>query len=97
MVKEICDSFEFESNSKDNCRYITFEYGTNEKDEKIINAINELLSNLQDRCDNCSHYQSDGIFCGYESHSCDIHGNIEWVDHPHYDGDGSKCQDYNRK
>ena len=51
----------------------------------------------QKRCYNCVHFQSDGYFCGYESHSCKIHGNIEACNHPHHDGDGSKCEDYRRK
>lgn len=97
MVKEICDSYKFENEARNNYRYITFEYSLNTKDREIIKEIEQLLSDLQDRCDNCIHYKSGGYFCGYESHYCDIHGNIEWFEHPHYDGDGSKCKDYCRK
>lgn len=98
MVEEICDSFEFEQYKEPNTRYVTYQYKTNnENDERVMKLIRELLNHEQKRCNNCIHYQSDGYFCGYESHSCDIHGGIEWVDHPHYDGDGSKCEDYKRK
>ena len=67
----------------------------NDNDFFIIEKIKDLLAE-QKQCVNCIHYQSDGMFCGYESHSCEIHGNIEAFDHPHYDGDGSKCEDYVR-
>lgn len=98
MVKEICDSFEFEQYEEPNTRYVTYQYNTNDKnDKRVMELICELLNHEQKRCDNCIHYKSDGYLCGYESHSCKIHGNIEWVNHPHYDGDGSKCEDYKRK
>ncbi len=98
MVKEICDSFKFENRKEPNTRYVTYKYKTNnENDKRVMKLIDELLNNEQKRCNNCIHYQSDGTFCGYESHSCDIHGNIEGFDHPHHDGDGSKCEDYKRK
>ena len=97
MVREICDSPKFESKSRDGCRYITFEYRTNKEDVGIINQINNLLSNLQDRCDNCCHYKSEGCLGNYEACSCDIYGILENVGNPHYDMDGSRCQDYKRK
>jgi len=98
MVKSICDSFEFEHREEPNTRYITYQYKTdNENDKRVMKLICELLNHEQKRCDNCIHYKSDGYFCGYESHSCKIHGNIEAWDHPHHDGDGSKCEDYKRK
>ena len=102
MVREICDSFRFDDDSshlqKPNTRYVTYEYRTDIiNDKRVMELINELLNREQKRCDNCIHYQEGGYFCGYCSHFCDIHGNIEWVNHPHYDGDGSKCKDYERK
>ena len=98
MVHIICDSFEFKSGlvvyQKTGKRYITLEYDkTTDKD--IIKQIEDILD-TQPRCNNCVNYQSDGYFCGYESHSCKIHGNIEWVNHPRHDGDGDKCNDYKR-
>lgn len=99
MVIEICDSPRFEDGKmKPNVRYITFRYRTDiPNDEKILKLIYEILDREQDKCSNCVHYQSEGYFCGYSANYCDIHGNIEAVDHPHFDGDGSKCEDYQRK
>ena len=98
MVQIICDSFEFQSDSviyQDiGKRYITLKYDKT-TDKNIIKQIEDILD-TQPLCHNCVNYQSDGYFCGYESHSCKLHGNIEWVDHPHHDGDGSKCSDYKR-
>lgn len=98
MISVICDSYKFEDHEEPNTRYVTYQYKTNnENDKRVMKLIRELLNHEQKRCDNCIHYQSDGYFCGYESHSCKIHGNLEDCSHPHHDGDGSKCEDYKRK
>lgn len=102
MVREICDSFRFDDDlfhlKEPNTRYITFEYKTNNtNDERVMELIYELLNREQKRCNNCTHYQEDGYFCGYSAHFCDIRGNIEWMGHPNYDGDGNKCEDYKHK
>lgn len=77
-------------------REITFRYDRdNEDDMQILHSIMVLL-NTQKLCSNCINYRVDGYFCGYNAHRCEIHGNIEAYNHPHYDGDGSKCVDYRR-
>ena len=75
---------------------LTVEYNPNlAADIEIINSIENILKQ-QPSCSNCTNYQSDGCFYGYESYSCKIHGNIEAWCHPHHDMDGSKCREYNR-
>lgn len=97
MVKIMGDSYEYKGKSNGSQRYITIEYNSdNESDMDIIRVIFDLLDKEQPSCSNCINYQSDGYFCGYESHSCKIHGNIEWVQHPYHDGDASKCEDYKK-
>lgn len=77
-------------------REVTLRYDiNNENDRLVFNKILECLKE-QPLCGNCENYQEDGCMCGYNSHSCKIHGNLEWFDHPHHDGDGSKCPDYYR-
>lgn len=99
MVRIICDSYEFQMDEirckEPNHRYITIEFDTT-TDQDIISQIENVL-NQQPKCENCINYQSDGYFCGYKSHSCKLHGNIEFCSHPHHDGDGSKCKDYRRQ
>ena len=77
-------------------RECTFRYDSdNEEDMRILRNIMKLLE-TQKLCSNCINYREDGYMCGYNSHSCKIHGNIEAFNHPHHDGDGSKCDDYRR-
>ena len=99
MVEIICDSYEFKMDDilwkEPNHRYITIKFDVN-TDKGIIEQIEKLL-NQQPKCENCINYQSDGYFCGYESHSCKLHGNIEFWNHPHHNGDGRKCEDYKRQ
>lgn len=79
---------------KEGIREVTLSYEVNNAhDQMILYGIIRLL-NLQPRCCNCTNYKDDGVFCGYRSHSCKIHGNLEAFDHPHHDGDGSKCPNY---
>lgn len=33
---------------------------------------------------NCIHCKEDGYFCGYSSISCELHGNIEYLNHPYH-------------
>ncbi len=84
-------------NTKNSYGQLIIEYDPNtDNDLEIIKDIDNILSK-QPSCDNCLYYKSDGYFCGYESHSCRLYGNIEALDNPHHDGDGSKCKDYLRK
>ena len=89
MVNIIAESHSSEGNELK----ISFDY--NEEDSKIIDKIYELIKN-QPACWNCIHYKDAGNLCGYNAHNCDIYGNIEAFDNPHYDSDGSKCNDYAR-
>lgn len=66
-------------------------------DKLIMDKINQILIMEQPLCCNCANYYKEGYFCGYCASSCKIHGNIEAWDHPHRDGDGSKCPDYTPK
>lgn len=92
MVHEIRDC----STDVKGIREVTLRYDrNNESDRRVLEKIFECLGE-QPRCDNCENYQSEGYFCGYESHRCKIHGDLEWHGHPHHDGDGSKCPDYKR-
>ena len=90
MVKVIHDTY----TENEGVREVTLSYEINNaRDQMILHGITRLL-NLQPQCYNCTNYKDDGVFCGYRSHSCEIHGNLEAYDHPHHDGDGSKCPDY---
>lgn len=93
MVRMVRDTF---VEKHESLREVTFRYDSNNADDMwILKDIFKLL-NTQKLCTNCVNYKEDGYFCGYNSHSCKIHGNIEAFDHPHHDGDGSKCDDYKR-
>ena len=93
MVKTVLDTY----TDKEGIREITFRYDKNNTNDKDI--LNKIMSVLREQplCENCVNYQVGGCFCGYNPHDCKIHGNLDWVDHPHHDGDGSKCADYKRK
>lgn len=94
MIKMTIDTY---VKAHESLRERTFRYDTNnDNDIQILRYIDQLL-NTQKLCQNCVNYKEDGYFCGYNSHSCEIHGNIEAFNHPHHDGDGSKCDDYERK
>lgn len=67
----------------------------NYTDLHVIKNIEDAL-NKQSRCGNCLYYKSDGYFCGYESHSCRLYGDIDALT-PYYEFDGNKCKDYLRK
>lgn len=76
---------------------LIIEYNPNtNSDLEIVRDIESALRK-QPRCDNCLYYRSDGYFCGYESHSCRLYGDIEALANPHHDFDGSKCKDFLRK
>lgn len=93
MVEMVRDTF---VEKREGLREMTFRYDRdNDDDMQILQNIMELL-NTQKLCTNCINHQRGGYFCGYNSHSCKIHGNIEAFNHPHHDGDGSKCDDYER-
>lgn len=77
MVHEIVDSFEFESDNmtynKENSRYITFEYCTeNSIDEKVIKKIRKIINDSYQLCENCVHAKQEGSFCGFCAPYCDI-------------------------
>lgn len=77
---------------------IVIEYNpNNENDERIIHLIDNTILNEQSLCRNCEHYYRGGYFCGYSDCRCKIHGSLEEIGNSHYDGDGSKCNDYKRK
>lgn len=79
-------------------REITFRYDrANPNDKLIIDQMSHLCVTAQPTCENCENYYVEGPFCGYNAHDCKIHGNLDAYDHPHHDGDGSKCPDYKRK
>ena len=88
FIRELCENGKKE---------ITFTYnGDNKNDVEIIKKFEELCKE-QDRCDNCKNFYHEGCFGGYQSCNCKIHGCLEVVGHPHYDMDGSKCENYERK
>lgn len=90
MVKVILDTYTEDKG----VRNVTLSYNVNNAhDQMILHGITRLLS-LQPKCYNCVNYEDRGTMCGYHSHGCKIHGDIEAWDHPHHDGDGSKCPDY---
>lgn len=81
-----------------NGREITFSYDpNNDNDKELLRLIHQTISDNQPECFNCENYYLDGYFCGYRASMCRIHGCLEVVGNPHYDGDGSKCEDYQRK
>lgn len=99
MIKIIYSSYNFDNGihllQEPNKRYVAFEFDTT-VDKDTMEQIYEIIDR-QPSCSNCVNYKSNGYFCGYESHSCTIHGEIEHYDHPHHDKDGSKCESYKRK
>lgn len=79
-------------------REITFSYDPySNNDKRILSLIRQTISDNQPECFNCKNYYLDGYVCGYRASMCRIHGCIEVVGNPHYDADGSKCIDYERK
>ena len=79
---------------KKNMRVVEFAYDSENKDDvALINGMLELCSE-QPRCDNCINFYREGCFGNYMACSCKIHGVLESLDNPHYDMDGSKCNDY---
>lgn len=90
MVKRIMDS-----PSAKNLREVTFRYDPNNKNDSVIlKKISEVVLTEQPLCSNCGNFCYEGCFGGYNACTCKIHGNLEAVGNPHYDGDGSKCDDY---
>ena len=82
---------------KEGIREMTIRYDKNNTNDKVV--LNKIFECLREQplCPNCVNYYVEGNFCGYNAHDCKIHGNLDWFDHPHHDGDGSKCPDYKRK
>lgn len=95
MVRMICDR---PSRRKEKThREIIFEFEyENENDIALIDKIRSLC-NEQSSCGNCVNFYHEGCFGGYMACTCKIHGNLESIDNPHHDMDGSKCNDYIRK
>lgn len=76
-------------------REVTFAYEYNNgNDVALVEKIVQLCLEEQQRCENCIHFYYNGCPGGYMACACKIHGNLEYVEHPHYDMDGSKCEDY---
>ncbi len=92
MIKEIKDTF----TDKENIREVTFEYNA-KTDEKLLRKLKHFLNDNQPTCFNCQNYYLEGCLGGYHASCCKIHGCIEVIGNPHYDCDGSKCDDYKRK
>ena len=93
MVREIKDS-----PSIRNTREVTFRYDPNNKNDLVVlKKISEVISSEQELCTNCENFHYEGCLGGYKACACKIHGILEAVSNPHYDGDGSKCDDYRRK
>ena len=94
MVYTVLDTFIKKSTEREiHIRYDP----TIANDELIMRKLRDLLYNEQPLCSNCNNYYKEGYFCGYNASCCRIHGCLEGYDHPHRDGDGSKCPDYTRR
>ena len=79
---------------------LTLRYNPDLKaDADIIQKIHQLI-NSQKLCSNCKHYQIEGLFISYNAHTCTKQTgnlrNLDWKDHPNHNGDGSKCQFYEK-
>ena len=94
MVRTILDTYVEDSTERE--MHIRYDKN-NPNDQIIIAKLNDLLRNEQPLCSNCVNYYREGYFCGYIAHCCKIHGCLEGYDHPHRDGDGSKCPDYAKR
>lgn len=93
MIKEIRDTY-----TETDLREVTFRYDpNNDNDAALLREIHNLIFDKQPKCENCNNYYLDGYFCGYRASRCKVHGNIEAFNNPHFDMDGSKCVDYERK
>ena len=78
-------------------RECSFSYDPdNANDCRIVSLISKLIRDNQPTCQNCGHHYFENSM-GYRAIQCEIHGNIEYINHPHYDMDGSKCGDYKRE
>lgn len=85
--------------SKEGLRKIIYEYDPKTDEvllEELSKVIKEFLNSKQPTCFNCKNYYREGCFGGYMASACRIYGNIEALDNPHYDCDGSKCDRYQR-
>ena len=93
MVYIVLDTY----TNKEGIREATIRYDDNNVADKVV--LNKIFDCLMEQplCENCVNYQVKGTFCGYNAHTCKIHGNIEYFNHPHHDGDGSKCPNYERR
>lgn len=79
-------------------RECIFSYNfNNQNDLRIMSLIEQLISDNQPTCKNCINHYFEPCIGGYNAIQCKIHGNIEYIKHPHYDMDGSKCDDYKRE
>ena len=93
MVRMIGDS-----PYKNEQREIIFAYDyNNSNDVELINKLCELCLTEQPRCENCKNFYREGCFGNYRACSCKIYGTLESLNNPHYDMDGSKCNDYSRR
>ena len=92
MVRMINDS-----PYKNGQREIIFVYDNNNgNDVELINKLCKLCLTDQPRCENCKNFYREGCLGNYQAYSCKIYGILESLDNPHYDMDGSKCNDYGR-
>ena len=94
MVKMCRDAF----NENAQRRERTFSYNyDNPNDLVILKEIDKLIDKLQPTCFNCVNFFYEGCLGGYQACMCKIHGCLEHYPNPHYDCDGSKCDDYSRR
>lgn len=94
MVKMVGDTY----TDKQSTRERTFRYDNdNPNDLMILKEIDKLIDKLQPTCFNCVNFFHEGYFGGYQACTCKIHGCLEHYFNPHYDCDGSKCDDYKRR
>lgn len=92
MIRMISDS-----PRKNGERVIEFAYDPNNSNDKTL--LQEFMKVLkeQPRCENCQEFYYQGCIGGYMACACKIHGILESYSHPHFDMDGSKCEDYRRQ
>ena len=97
MVDTIEDSFKYydsvfdEWKEEDCTRYRLYSYRIDdEKDIELMEKIDELIDGYYEHCQNCEHLKTEGAFCGYCAHYCEIHHDV--VEPSKY----NRCNDYKR-
>lgn len=94
MIEMVRDTY----TDKKGIREQAYSYDVNNRNDiLILEEISKLIDRLQPTCFNCANFFHDGCLGGYQTSMCKIHGCLEDCLNPHYDCDGSKCEDYRRK